>query len=362
MPEAVPIREDSGQRLPTRQRPGAGIPFDHLLRLSDSTGVLEHAFHTTPRREHGYALDDNARALVVCVRAGHAPGAVPAAVRRLQASCLAFVAHALDAEGRFHNRMSYERRFVDRAGTGDWWGRALWALGVVASTGRAASDRAAAAELFRRAAHQRSEWPRAMAYAALGAAELLAVEPLEAAARSLLLDAGAMLMRPGQGSAGPWPEDRLTYANALWPEGLIAAGTALNDPAMTERGLELLGWLVAVETRGGHLSVTPVGGWAPGEPRPGYDQQPVEVTALAEAAARAYRVTGAPRWREVVALAAAWFTGDNVTGVPMADLATGGGFDGLTPLGRNANQGAESTLALLATMQLAAAVAGEARL
>lgn len=326
-----------------------GVPFAHLLSLSDDVGVLEHALHTTPRREHGYCLDDNARALVVCTRAA----AAPAPVLALGARCLAFVAHALDGEGRFHNRMSYSRQFVDAPGTGDWWGRALWALGVVAASGQSAGDRAAAMELFRHAAHQRSPWPRAMAYAALGAAEVLAVEPLDAGARSLLADAGALLLQPPAGGAGPWPESRLTYANAVWPEALVTAGTVLHDPAMAERGLELLGWLVETETAGACLSVTPAGGWAPGETRPGFDQQPVEVAAIAEASARAHRLTGDQRWATVLDRAVAWFRGSNDAGVPMADFATGGGFDGLTPLGRNANQGAESTLALLATLQLA---------
>lgn len=330
----------------------AGVPFDHLLRLSDSVGVLEHALQSTPRREHGYCLDDNARALVVCTRARDAPPEVVA----LGARCLAFVAHALDGEGRFHNRMSYDRRFTDEAGTGDWWGRALWALGVVAATGRDAAARTAACEVFHDAAHQRSPWPRAMAYAALGAAEVLAVEPLDAGARSLLADAAAHLARPPAGQHGPWPQARLTYANAVWPEALITAGHALVDPALTEHGLALLGWLVDIETRDGHLSVTPAGGWAPGEPRPGFDQQPIEVAVLAEACAHAFELTGDERWAAVVQRAAAWFAGDNDVRVPMLDADTGGGFDGLRRGGRNANQGAESTLALHSTLQLATAL------
>lgn len=328
------------------------VPFVHLLRLADDVGVLEHALQTTPRRGHGYCLDDNARALLVCSRSEQAPPQV----RALGARCLAFVAHMLDSEGRCHNRLSYDRRFEDEPGTGDWWGRALWALGVTAAWESEESLRAAATELFRRAALQRSRWPRAMAYAALGSACLLEAEPLLSTARSQLADTVTLLLAPPAGADSPWPEPRLTYANAVWPEALIAAGSALADPAVVDRGLELLGWLVDVETREGHLSVTPVGGWAPGEPRPGFDQQPIEVAALAEACARAYQVTGEGRWAGVVRQAAAWFTGDNDTGVEMMDRWTGGGFDGLMPRCRNANQGAESTLALHMTFQSLALV------
>jgi hypothetical protein len=132
---------------------------------------------------------------------------------------------------------------------------------------------------------------------------------------------------------------------------LIAAGVLLDVPRWTEQGLRVLGWLLDTETRAGHLSVVPAGGWAPGEPRPGFDQQPIEVAALCDACARAHAVTGDRLWSDAVIRCAAWFDGDNDAQTPLWDPQTGGGFDGLEPFGRNENQGAESTLALLSTRQ-----------
>ncbi len=137
----------------------------------------------------------------------------------------------------------------------------------------------------------------------------------------------------------------------LLPEAMIAAGVALDDPALWTRGLELLGWLVDRETGEGHLSPTPVGGWAAEEPRPGFDQQPIEVAAIADACARAVAVDPGARWPDTVRAAAAWFEGANDAGVLMWDPDTGGGFDGLHADGVNRNQGAESTLAVLSTFQ-----------
>jgi hypothetical protein len=114
----------------------------------------------------------------------------------------------------------------------------------------------------------------------------------------------------------------------------------------------LLGWLLERETVAGHLSPTPVGGRGPGEETPGFDQQPIEAAAMADACARAFAVTGDARWAAGVRSAVRWFLGDNDAGIPMLDPATGGGFDGLEPDGRNANQGAESTMALISTLQL----------
>jgi hypothetical protein len=103
--------------------------------------------------------------------------------------------------------------------------------------------------------------------------------------------------------------------------------------------------------------VGPAGARGPGEAGPAFDQQPIEVAALADACARAHRIAGHRRWAEGVELAAAWFLGANDTGVPMHDPVTGGGFDGLHHDRRNENQGAESTLALLATLQQARSMA-----
>jgi len=144
----------------------------------------------------------------------------------------------------------------------------------------------------------------------------------------------------------------LAYANAVIPEAMIAAGSLLDRPPLLREGLDLLGWLLDHETIDGHLSVTPAGGSGPGALRPAFDQQPIEVAAIADACARAAGIDGAnPAWAGGVARSVAWFLGDNDGCHVMWDPATGGGFDGLEAGGPNRNQGTESTLALLATLQ-----------
>jgi hypothetical protein len=321
--------------------------FDHLLRLSDDTGLLEHADHTTPRREGGYCVDDVARGLVVICREPE-PTAV---LLRLAELYLAFLIRAQASDGTFHNRLGNDRRWADDAGTGDWWGRAIWGVGTAAVRSPVPAVRQRALTCFELAAQGRSRWPRSMAYAALGAAEVLSVQPDHAGARRLLADAAATVGQAGENAQWPWPEPRLTYANALLADAMIATGQHLARPAVLGDGLRLLGWLLAAETRDGHLSCTPVGGRRPGERPPAFDQQPIEAATIAEACARALDVTGDERWKAGLTAAVDWFMGDNDTGVSLRDPATGGGYDGLTADGRNANQGAESTLALLSTLQ-----------
>jgi hypothetical protein len=197
----------------------------------------------------------------------------------------------------------------------------------------------------------RSPWPRAMAFAALGAAELLSVDAGQPAARALLTDYADNLAKPNGDAAWPWPEPRLTYANAVLAEAMIAAGVALEDSALRQQGLDLLGWLVEYETAGGHLSPTPAGGRGPDDVRPAFDQQPIEVSTLADACARAAATDTGSIWPAGVLAAADWFMGVNDAGQLMWDPETGGGFDGLHADGVNRNQGAESTLAVVSTLQ-----------
>jgi hypothetical protein len=261
----------------------------------------------------------------------------------------------LCADGTCHNRFDSEGRLRDEAGLGDWWGRAVWALGVAAALADTASMRSAAIAGFRLAAQKRSPFSRSMAFAALGAGELLRVAPGEPAARNLLRDAMEAAAADARVAATsgdwPWPEPRLRYANATVAEALLVGGDALSNKAALTHGLELLRFLLQVETRGDQLSVTPVAGRGPGEFGPGYDQQPIEVAAIADACATAYRITADPHWLVGVRMAWRWFLGDNDSGTPMFDPATGAGYDGLQPGGRNLNQGAESTLAMLSTAQ-----------
>jgi hypothetical protein len=321
--------------------------FDHLCRMTDDQGTFEHAQYGEPRREYGYCTDDMARILVVATREPFAAQAV----RNLARTSLRFLVDAQGAGGSYRNRLSRRRRWEDRPALEDCWGRSIWGLGTAASHSDDGWLRDLATAEFERAARQRSPHPRAMAFAALGAAELLDAEPHHRGAHALLSDAADRMAPPHADVAWPWPEARLRYANAVLPEAMIAAGAALDRPMLLQHGLDLLAWLLDHETVGSHLSVTPVGGAGPGDIWPAFDQQPIEVAALADACARAATVDGDRRWLNGLVAADAWFRGDNDGQHVMWDPDTGGGFDGLTPNGPNLNQGTESTLALLSTLQ-----------
>jgi hypothetical protein len=300
-----------------------------------------------PRPEDGYCTDDMARVLVVATREPDPDRSL----NGLAGVALRFLNQAQAPDGACRNRMDSTGRWADEPALEDCWGRCVWGLGTAAAHSVVAYVRQSAIVQFERAAKGRSKYPRSMAFAALGAAELLTVEPDHRGARELISDYADSLSAPNGDAAWPWPEPRLTYANAVLAEAMIAAGVALDDPILRQRGLDLLAWLLDYETAGDHLSPTPASGRGADDPRPAFDQQPIEVSTLADACARAAAVDASAIWPDGVMAAAAWFEGANDAGQLMWDPETGGGFDGLHADGVNRNQGTESTLALVSTLQ-----------
>lgn len=328
----------------------AGMPrptFSHLRELTNEYGLWEHALRSTPRKEHGFCTDDNARALVIVAREETED------VTDLAAIYAGYVLAARKPDGTFRNRRDSAGSWADETGSDDSQGRAWWGLGAITRKAPEQWMREDAFEEFESCTTFQSPHVRANAYAALGAAEVITgSSSLQPAIE--LLDRTSALITTAARSVIPWPEVRLTYDNARIPEALVAAGVALGDERRTALGIRLLEWLAGNETRADHFSFTPVGGRKPGDQEPTFDQQPLEAWAMADACYRAWSVTGEPVWRQRALQAGRWLLGRNDMSAVIYDIETGGTFDGLTPNGVNANQGAESTLAGIGALQVAA--------
>lgn len=324
---------------------GGGMNYTHLIALTTEQGLYEHCTGQTPLPEHGYCVDDVARALIVVARDARAPREVI----DLADIYLDFLAGAQRPDGSIVNRQGVDGAWNGEPTVEDHWGRALWAWGTV--VGRSDDleriERSVAA--FRLSSGKRSPYLRSMAHASLGAIEYLRRFPYNAASLDLLADTRAMALRRDQ-PAIPWPEGSLTYANAIIPHAVIAAGLLLEEAATLEQGLDMLEWLLRIQRAGDHLS--PIGnhGWQPGDPLPSFDQQPLEIAHLVDACLYAFDATSDSYWLDSARQAALWFYGLNDVGVWMHDPRTGAGFDGLTPRGHNPNCGAESTLAYLSAV------------
>lgn len=187
--------------------------FDHLLSMTDERGTFEHALFGSPRAEHGYCTDDMARVLVVATR----ESGLSSEAHALALLSVKFLLDALDAQGKCRNRMNRSGDWEDSPALEDCWGRSIWGLGTATSLSDDRLIRDLSTDGLERAMRQRSPWPRAMAFAALGAADVLNAHPDNMCARSLLSDAADSISAPGQYPGWPWPEPRLTYANATLP-------------------------------------------------------------------------------------------------------------------------------------------------
>ena len=316
--------------------------YGYLLDLIDDTGIFEHSRYGVPRREHGYTVDDASRGLVILC---DAPDVEP--VRAATRTLLAFILDSLTPEGWFRNRLSFDRQWAHEPRTDDTQGRAIWGLCVAATAAHRPELRDAAASALAEIRPLETKHMRPLAYAALGADALWRTDHKD----SLALHVARPIVDRLRGMPDLWPEPGLTYANGSIPAAMLAAGSVCDDTDLVERGLQTLSWLVTTESLDGHFSFTPVGGWAPGEPRPGFDQQPIEAAAMSDACERAWVITREAHWRQSVLRCGEWLLGANDSGVPLYDPSSGATADGLMREGANGNWGAESTISGLGVLQ-----------
>jgi len=332
------------------------IKLDHLHRLTDQTGIIEHAVFVVPNYPEGYTTDDNARALIVTTLLEDLGIRAPVGSPDLASRYLAFLWFAFDpATKRFRNCLSYERQWQEPEGSEDGHGRAIWGLGTVLGRSKNAGLRGAARRLFELAVPAAVEFhsPRACAFALLGLQEYLESFPGDCAALTAAEALANRLLssyRANHSAEWNWFENVLAYSNARLPQALIRAGMRAANDEMVNAGLAALSWLVGIqhcESNGHFVPIGSKGFHSKDTEKARFDQQPVEACASVSACLQAYRATGKERWRKDAWCAFNWFLGDNDLQIALYDPATGGCRDGLHPDRANENQGAESTLSFL---------------
>ncbi len=348
---------------PLDKRPGELPPLklDHLRRMTDDTGMLQHAIFTVPNYHEGYTIDDNARALLVSTLLEEV---VNGAALELSTRYLAFVWHAYNTtSGRFRNFMGYQRNWLEENGSEDSHGRTLLALGTVLGRSNTPALQSMAGWVFEQAlpAILATKSPRAWAFALIGIHEYLKRYAGDSKAGRVLEDLAGRLLTLYQKNRTDdwrWYETKLTYCNAVLPQALLMCGQSIPNEAMTAAGLESLSWLADLqrseplaEPAGGHF--VPIGSngfYTRKGKRARFDQQPVEAQVTVSACLEAYRSTGDKRWRNEARRAFQWFLGRNDLNRTIYDPTTGGCRDGLHSDRTNENQGAESTLAFLQSL------------
>ena len=352
--KARPRAAFAGWTLARRPYDLPPLKLDHVERMSDGTGIIQHALFNVPNFQEGYCTDDNARGFILCNQLDGLIGQPQAeSLGRLSTRYLSYLSAAFNSRtGRFRNFMSHSRQWLEEEGSEDSHARALWALGVGA--GRSGNDghRKLCVQLFERALPVALDFssPRAWAFALLGIHEFLLSLPDNEAARRARDSLTEKLLRLWKDHASldwPWFEPRATYENARLSQALIIGGRFMPRPEALRIGLESLRWLTSIQkTQDGHFR--PIGSngfYDEGGARADFDQQPVEAQAMVAACMEAFRATKDPLWAREAKRAFEWFLGRNDLALPLYDSSTGGCADGLHRDRVNENQGAESTLA-----------------
>ena len=359
---AIPVTGFSSERI-------GGIPqlkLDHLKRMTDGTGMLQHSVFSVPNYDEGYTTDDNARALIVTVKLEHlknltgtvADKQLLSTSQDLSRRYLAFLWHAFNPEHkRFRNFMAYNRTWLEEVGSEDSHGRTLWALGTVLNQSTNEGLRGMAGRLFDAAIASTLNFtsPRAWAFTILGTERYLRRYPGDRAVLAVqdtLARRLIELYHKNHSEDWPWFEDDVTYCNPIMPQALLRYGRSAGDEEAVEIGMDSLEWLVRLQ-QSEHGWIMPIGSMGFYR-RNGdiayFDQQPVEVYSLISACLDAYRTTKDITWYNSANQSFEWFFGRNAVGMPVYDHETGGCRDGLQIDRLNENQGAESTLSFIQSL------------
>lgn len=330
------------------------IVLDHLDRMTDSTGLIQHAIYSIPRRDSGYTTDDNARALRLCVRL--CSEKVERGMLDRVTRYLGFLQFAQCADGGFHNFLSYQRSWLDDKGCDDCQGQAVRALAEVLGSKLPDDHRRLARELIAALVPTLIDMrsPRAQAYVVLAWEHLRRSDVADAAAlENIAWCAARQLVECFERCRSPewlWFEPRMTYANAVLPHALFAASRRWPTESFLAVAEAAFSFLDRETTAEGVFWPIGNGGWhAPRQNKALHDQQPVEAATMAEASLEAYALRQEDKYLATFRRARDWFHGQNSLRQALADMDQGACCDGLHASDINRNQGAESTLAYLWT-------------
>jgi len=342
---------DKGHNQPLDLPP---LNLDHVQRMTDSTGIFQHALFDIPNFREGYTTDDNARALILCILLESTDAHLQKQAYKLAPHYMAFLNYAYSEQTRrFRNFMSFDRYWLEEVGSEDSHGRALWALGTVLGRSNSQGMVGLASRIFSSALPGVQDFtsPRTWAYTMLGIHEYLKRLGGDRVVREVLTHLSEKLFQLYKANSKPewsWFEEIVSYGNAILPHALLISATELGRNDMKDAALKSLKWLIDQQTEDGYFNFIGNNGFYPraGE-KAAFDQQPIEVQSMVSACLYTYSVTQDNYWYQQARSAFEWLLGRNHLGEILYVPHTGGCRDGLHPNGVNQNQGAESTLSYL---------------
>ena len=325
----------------------------HIKRLTDSTGIIQHARFNIPDYTHGYCLDDNSRALLVMAKT-HERNKEKSAVD-LMSTYLAFMLYMQTDDGWFRNFFSYDRHYLDKKGSEDAFGRSIWALGFTLLTPPNDAFFQLAYKMFQKAMPNFNNLKsvRGIANTIIGISYYLEKFPFDEGMRIVMRDLAYKLIDEFEKNRDEkeewyWFEPILAYDNGILPAALFYTFERLEDEKVLNTGLEAMQFLDRTCFIDDHISLIGNKNWfKKGGERSRYSQQPIDAMAMVIMYKKAYDATKDENYLRKMFTAFLWFLGENELRVPLFDYETRGCNDGLGYMGVNRNQGAESLLAYM---------------
>ncbi|MFC1669078.1 glycosyltransferase [Spirochaetota bacterium] len=323
--------------------------MSHIQKLTDDTGIIQHAKYTVPNFSEGYCLDDNARALLVCIMAYRQKGLEEA--HELMNGYLSFIDFMQNEDGTFRNFLSFGREYLDDIGSEDCFGRTIWALGYLIRFAPNNAYFKLVMDIFLKAYPHFKEIKtlRGITYTVIGISHYLHHAPADTGMIKVLEELTGKIMEMYAGARDAdwnWFESNMTYANGMIPLALFQSYEITENKKVLKVAMETMEFLEKITFRQGYL--TPVGSdsWYEkgGEPSR-FAQQAIDAMAMVLMYYQAYYVTGDTRYASLMSSSFMWFLGENELDMPLYDFETHGCCDGIESYGVNNNQGAESTLA-----------------
>jgi len=337
------------------------IPFDisllpsfsteHIKRLTDDTGIIQHAKFGIPNLKEGYCLDDNARALLMALMTYKVKK--DTAALKLCPVYLSYIHYMQNDDGRFRNFLSFSRQYLDEVGSEDSFGRTIWAIGYMLDNSPNDSYYQVGRLIFDKATPFFEELKsiRSIANTIIGICHYLRgnmsdeimIERLRRLTHVLIEHYEINLRDDWK-----WFEALLAYDNAILPLAMLHAAEILNEEAVKKVGLDSMHFLTKHTMSNGYLSIIGNEQWYKKDgDRSVFAQQPVDAMGMVLMFRQAYNITNDKNYLDKLFKSFKWFLGENDLRMSLFNHETKGCFDGLESYGVNQNQGAESTLAYL---------------
>lgn len=356
----IKTAEEAGESFSYIQREKRTILDPHLLpdftlahikRLTDDTGIVQHAKYGIPNLKEGYCLDDNARALLMASMAYIKNKSTEAL--ELMPVYLSYIHYMQNEDGTFRNFLSFNRNYLDEIGSEDCFGRSIWALGYLICNSPNDSYHQVALDIFKKSANvfKQLKHLRGIANTMIGISYYLKHYPADEKMEIILYELTYRLINLYNKESSEewnWFENILTYDNAILPLAIFHSAEFYNDFMMLKVARESTVFLENITLNSGYLKPVGSKGWyEKGEKCADFAQQSVDAMGMVLLFFKAYQVTKEKKYLDKMFTSFMWYMGKNELSLPVYDYETGGCNDGLEDYGLNRNQGAESTLSYL---------------